>query len=216
VLVLAAAAAGGCGILKKSTPKTPVLGERVSVLTSDLQVAADPATAALPMTLPPPVVNAQWAQPGGSASKAVGHLALGGTLANLFSVTIGEGSSVRARLVAAPVVADGRVFTIDTQATVRAFDAQTGAPVWASQFGAERGNNASLYGGGLAYDSGRIYASNGLGYAVALDARNGGLIWQVRPGGPLRGSPTVAGDSVYFVSQDNQIYSLKASDGSQN
>ena len=216
MLVLAAVAASGCGILKRSAPKTPVLGERVSVLTSDLEIAADPATAALPMTLPEPVANSQWAQPGGNASKSLGHVALGSTLANAFSVSIGVGSSVRARLVAAPVVADGRVFTIDTQSAVRAFDARTGAPVWASQFGTERGNNASLYGGGVAYDSGRIYATNGLGYVVALDARNGGIIWQVRPGGPLRGSPTVAADSVYAVSQDNQIYSLKTSDGSQN
>jgi outer membrane protein assembly factor BamB len=216
VLALAAVAASGCGIFKKSAPKTPVLGERVSVLSSDLEVAADPATAALPVTLPQPVANTQWAQPGGTPSKSLGHLALGASLANAFSVSIGAGSSVRARLVAAPVVADGRVFTIDTLSTVRAFDAQTGAAVWASQFGTERGNNASLYGGGLAFDSGRIYATNGLGHAVALDARNGGIIWQVRPGGPLRGSPTVAADSVYVVSQDNQIYSLKSSDGSKN
>ena len=39
--------------------------------------------------------------------------------------------------------------------------------------------------------------------------RNGGVIWQVRPGGPLRGAPTVAGDALYVMSQDNQIYSLK-------
>ncbi|HET7817381.1 MAG TPA: PQQ-binding-like beta-propeller repeat protein, partial [Sphingomicrobium sp.] len=40
--------------------------------------------------------------------------------------------------------------------------------------------------------------------------------WQVRPGGPLRGSPTVAAESVYVMSQDNQIYSLKPGDGSTN
>ena len=34
-------------------------------------------------------------------------------------------------------------------------------------------------------------------------------MWQVRPGGPLRGAPTVAGDALYVISQDNQIYSLK-------
>ena len=77
ILMLAAFAASGCGILRKSAPKTPVLGERVSVLSSDLEIAADPATAALPMTLPQPVANAQWAQPGGNASKSMGHLALG-------------------------------------------------------------------------------------------------------------------------------------------
>jgi outer membrane protein assembly factor BamB len=105
---------------------------------------------------------------------------------------------------------------MDTNATVRAFDATTGARAWETQFGIEKGNSASLFGGGVAVDNGRIYATNGLGFVAALDRRNGGVIWQVRPGGPLRGSPTVVGDTLYVVSQDNQIYSLKTSDGTTN
>jgi outer membrane protein assembly factor BamB len=99
---------------------------------------------------------------------------------------------------------------------VRAFDARNGALLWASQTPTEKGNQASLYGGGLAYDNGRIYATNGLGYVAALDERNGGMVWKVRPGGPLRGAPTVTNDTVYVMSQDNQIFSLKAADGSTN
>ena len=71
--------------------------------------------------------------------------------------------------------------------------------VWATQFGYDRGNRASLFGGGVAFDNGRIYATNGLGYVAALDARNGGIVWQVHPTGPLRGSPTVVGDTLYVI-----------------
>ena len=216
LMAFAALSASGCGIFKKGTPKTPVVGERISVLTTEQDVVVDPATAALPMTLPDPIANTEWAQAGGNASKSMGHLAIGQSLGQAWEVSIGEGTSVRARLAASPVVADGRVFTIDTRATVRAFDAQTGAEAWATQFGVEKANRASLFGGGVAVDNGRVYATNGLGYVAALDARNGGIIWQVHPGGPLRGSPTVSGDTVYVMSQDNQIYSLKTSDGSQN
>ena len=216
VLTLAALAASGCGIFKKGTPKTPVLGDRVAVLEAELDATVDPATAALPFSLAEPVVNTEWAQAGGNASKSMPHLALGQSLGEAWSVSIGNAGNLSARLAAAPVVADNKIFTIDTQSTVRAFNAQTGASVWATQFGTERGNNASLFGGGVAYDTGRIYASNGLGYVAALDARNGGVIWQVHPTGPLRGSPTVSGDTLYVISQDNQIYSLKTSDGTTN
>ena len=216
VLTLAALAASGCGIFKKGTPKTPVLGDRVAVLEAELDATVDPATAALPFSLAEPVVNTEWAQAGGNASKSMPHLALGQSLGEAWSVSIGNAGNLSARLAAAPVVADNKIFTIDTQSTVRAFNAQTGASVWATQFGTERGNNASLFGGGVAYDNGRIYASNGLGYVAALDARNGGVIWQVHPTGPLRGSPTVSGDTLYVISQDNQIYSLKTSDGTTN
>jgi outer membrane protein assembly factor BamB len=193
-----------------------VLGERIAVLATETDVAVDPATAALPMTLPAPVTNPNWAQSGGNEAKNIGHVALPANIAQAWAVSIGRGTSVSARLAAAPIVADGRVYTIDTTATVRAFDAQSGATVWSSQFGTERGNDAAMFGGGIAFSDGKIYATNGLGFVAALDATNGGVVWQVRPGGPLRGSPTVANGAVYVMSQDNQLYSLKVEDGSTN
>jgi outer membrane protein assembly factor BamB len=216
LLMIAAGFASGCSLLNKKGPKTPVVGERIAVLTSELDVAVDPETAARPLGLPGPVVNEAWNQPGGNASKSMGHLALGSALGQAFSVSIGEGTSTKARLGSPPVVADGRVFTIDTTSTVRAFDAQTGAAVWATQFGTERGNAASLYGGGVAVEGGRVFATNGLGFVAALDATNGGIVWSVRPGGPLRGAPSVADGTLYVTSQDNQIYSLKMADGATN
>jgi outer membrane protein assembly factor BamB len=217
VLIAAALAASSCGIFKKgSGPKTPVLGERIPVLTSETDVKADPATLALPFSLPPAVENSGWTQSGGNANKSMGQLALGQSLTEAFDVESGRGSSLTARLAAAPIVANGRVYTIDTLGTVRAFDARTGATVWTSPTPDIKGNEASLYGGGIAYDNGRIYATNGLGFVAALDERTGGIIWKVRPGGPLRGAPTIANGAVYVVSEDNQIYSLKEEDGSTN
>jgi outer membrane protein assembly factor BamB len=216
MLVALAITASGCSLFHKGRPKTPVLGDRIAVLTTEAEVQVDPTTAALPMALPAPVANTQWAQSGGNASKSMGQLQLGASPAQAWSVSIGQGSTPSARLAAGPRVADGRVYTMDSNATVRAFDAQTGSSVWTAQFGQEKGNEAVLFGGGIAYDGGRIYATNGLGYVAALDASTGAVLWQVRPGGPLRGSPTVAGDALYVTSQDNQIYSLKTADGSTN
>ena len=213
-LIAGAMAASGCGVLKgKSGPKTPVLGQRIAVLTSEGDVEVDPATAALPMTLPAPVANTEWTQSGGNAAKSMGQLALGGNLTRAFSVNAGRGSSLTARLASAPVVANGRVFTMDTLGTVRAFDARTGSQAWASQTPADKGSAAEMYGGGIAYDGGRIFATNGVGYVAALDERTGGIIWKVRPGGPLRGAPSVGNSAVYVISQDNQIYSLAEDTG---
>jgi outer membrane protein assembly factor BamB len=216
VLIAAALAASGCSVLKRHTPKTPVLGERIPVLTSETDAQVDPATAVSPMVLPTPAANSDWSQSGGSASKSMGQLALGAALREAFAVQAGRGSSLTARLAAEPIVANGRIYTIDTLGAVRAFDARTGGQYWASQTPDDKGNEMSLYGGGIAYDSGHIFATNGLGYVSALDERTGGIVWQVRPGGPLRGAPTVFNGAVYAMSQDDQIYSLKEADGSLN
>jgi outer membrane protein assembly factor BamB len=217
LLIAAAVAASSCGVLKgRSKPKTPVLGERIPVLTSEGDVEVDPATQALPFNLPAATANAAWAESGGNASNSMGHLALGTALKPAFTIQAGRGSSLTARLAAPPIVANGHVYTIDTLGAVRAFDERTGGALWASQTPNVKGNETSLYGGGIAYDNGRIYSTNGLGFVSAMSGQNGGILWQVRPGGPLRGAPTVANGAVYVISEDNQIYSLKEEDGTTN
>jgi outer membrane protein assembly factor BamB len=217
MLIAVALAGSGCSVFKKGhKPMTPVLGERIPVLTNENEIEVDPATQALPFNLPAPVENAAWAESGGSSSNSMGHLALGRALQPAFTVQAGRGSSLTARLASPPIVANGRVYAMDTLGAVRAFDARTGAQIWASQTPDVRGSEAALYGGGIAYDNGRIFATNGLGYVSALSEQTGGILWKVRPGGPLRGAPTVANGALYFISQDNQIYSLKEEDGSTN
>ena len=218
ILALAGAAAllSGCGIMNKKAKSTPTVGKRVSVLVNELDIAVDADTAASPMTLPAAIANTEWAQSGGNAAKLVQHVALGTSLGQAWSVSIGDGSTNKRRLGGGPVIAGGKVYTIDTSGTVRAFDAASGATVWSARFGKDDGNSALIYGGGVAVEGGRVYASNGLGYVAALDAGTGAPVWTVRPGGPLRGAPSVADGAIYVISQDNQLYSLKAADGTTN
>jgi outer membrane protein assembly factor BamB len=213
--VVAASLVGGCAVINRKPKGTPTVGDRIAVLVRDLGIAVDTPTAASPMALPPALANDRWTQSGGNAAKAPGHVALGQALGAAWTAQIGAGTSKSARLGGGPVAAGGKVFTIDTQASVRAFSLANGAPLWATSFGAEKGNSASLYGGGVATsdDGTRVYATNGLGYVAAIDASNGALLWTVKPGGALRGAPTVAADRLYVISQDNLIYALMAANG---
>ncbi len=93
-------------------------GERIAVITDQSLEAPDPAAAGKPIALPPPVANASWAEPGGSPSNSLGHLALGDRLNKAWRVDIGTGSSSSGRLSAVPLVADGKVFTLDAGGTV--------------------------------------------------------------------------------------------------
>ncbi len=227
-LLAAASLIGGCGILRPSKPKTPTIGERIPVLTSETRIDADPALADVAITIPAAQANSDWAQPGGNPAKSMGHVALGTSLSRAWTANIGAGSQSRARLASAPVVANGRVYTIDTQAVVRAFDAQTGAQAWAHPVGDPKerrggvslwtgestGAHGLLFGGGVSFDNGRIYATSGLGDVEALDAATGASVWRVRPAGPLRGAPTIANENVYVTTQDNQLFALNPADGS--
>lgn len=208
----------GCNVLNRGGPRgpvTPTVGERVPVLGREGQVEVDPALADIPVTVPMAVTNPDWPQPGGNAEKVMIHVALGDSLSQAWSVSIGEGSSTRARLAAEPVVAGGRVYTIDTRATVRAFNADTGTLVWERQVRGENSPRETLFGGGVAasLEDGRVYATNGAGDAAALNAATGEIVWTVKPGGPLRGAPTVVPGAIYAISQDNQLYALDSDNG---
>lgn len=212
--VLAAVALlGGCGIVggKKGGPKTPVVGKRTSILTSEQGVEVDPALADVAVTLPEAFVNTEWSQHGGDPSKAMGHVALGGQPQQIWTASI-TGSTPRARLAASPVVAGGKLFVIDADARVIAMDAQTGAKLWETPLPAE-GNGRSLFGGGVSVAGDRVFASTGVGDVAALNVADGAVVWKKRPGGPLRGAPTLANGHAYVMSQDNQIFALNQSDG---
>ncbi len=216
IVALAAAslALGGCSIFEgRKGPTTPTVGSRVPILSNRSALEVDAATAAQAMILPNATQNADWAQSGGSATKSGGHLALGEQLGRAWVASI-PGGTQRAQLAAAPVVANGTVYAVDTAGRVHAFDAATGAQRWEVEISPNAGRNASArFGGGASVDGETVYAVSGLGDVVALDAATGGKRWSKRPGGPLRGAPTAAFGSVYVITQDNQLIALSQADG---
>ncbi|OHD00978.1 MAG: pyrrolo-quinoline quinone [Sphingopyxis sp. RIFCSPHIGHO2_01_FULL_65_24] len=213
-VALIALTLAGCGVLKgNGGPKTPTVGDRVSILSNDNSVKVDPATASVAVVLPDPVVNANWAQSGGNASKSMGHPALGASRSQIWTASIAGGNN-KQRLAAAPVVSDNRLFVVGTDAVVSAFSADTGASLWSAAIGTTgKDFKDSLFGGGASVDGSVVYATSGVGDVAALNAADGSILWKVKPAGPLRGAPTIAFGGVYVITQDNQIIALNAADG---
>jgi outer membrane protein assembly factor BamB len=206
---------GGCGILGgrgDKGPKTPLLGERVPILTYENSAEVDPGLASIPVAVPAAEVNTSWAQPGGNERKAMGHLALGTALGRAWSASVAGGSK-KTRLAASPVVANDTIYVMDTDAVVHAFATSNGGEKWRRSLSVKGDGSDSLFGGGVSFDNGRVYATTGVGDVAALDASTGTVLWKVRPAGPMRGSPTVANGQVYAITQDNQIYAFNAEDG---
>jgi outer membrane protein assembly factor BamB len=229
-LGMMALALAGCGVFGgkgDKRPKTPTIGERIPILTSESSADVDPSLTDVAVLLPPALLNTDWVQPGGNGPKMMEHVALGTALGEAWTVRI-QGTNKYARLAASPVVAEGKIFVVDIYAKLTAFDANSGAKLWESQIGESRdvaghisiisgemvGNKGSLFGGGVSYDDGKVFATSGLGDVVAFNAADGKQVWKVRPGGPLRGAPSISNGQLYVMSQDNQIFALKETDGS--
>ncbi|MFN9632414.1 MAG: PQQ-binding-like beta-propeller repeat protein [Erythrobacteraceae bacterium] len=194
---------------------TPTVGNRMPILSRiESGAEVDPALAGISVVLPPPRSNPEWAQVGGSASKSYGHLALAENPTKLWTASI-AGSSNRMRLAAAPVVGGNKLFAEGTDGVIVSFDKNTGAKLWTRGDGEMTKDQApSAFGGGVSYEAGKLFATNGVGEVKALNADTGEVLWKVTPAGPLRGSPTIAFGQLFVMTQDNQIISLNIADGS--
>ena len=219
LLVLAASTTlGGCAVLdsvrgdagKKNN--TPTVGSRLAILGTERDTDIDAALANVAVTLPPATLNEAWAQPGGNASKSPGHVELSQGLKRIWTASV-KGANPRARLAASPVMSDGRLYVVDTTARVTAFDANTGAQIWSNALEVKDDGKSSRYGGGVSATATNVFATNGVGDVASLAADTGALVWKKRPAGPLRGAPTLSNGNLYVMTQDNQIYALRQSDG---
>ncbi|MDJ0977088.1 MAG: PQQ-like beta-propeller repeat protein [Erythrobacter sp.] len=212
-----AVAVTGCagnGLFKSSKRLTPTVGDRTPILSRiESGTVVDPALAGVTVVLPPTVANKEWSQVGGAASKSYGHLQLAELPTKAWTARI-AGSSNRERLAAAPVIGSDKLFVEGTDGVIHAFNKKTGEEVWRrAEEEMSDDMRPSAFGGGVSYDNGIIYATNGAGEVKAKNAATGERIWKVKPAGPLRGSPTIAFGQVYVMTQDNQIISLDARNG---
>ena len=214
LIALSALTLASCGVLGGGGKKkdTPTIGNRVDILGTEADTKSDTNLAGIAVILPPAATNPNWAQPGGNAAKAPGHLTLADAPARAWSAQI-AGANGRVRLAATPVVHSGKLFAIDTEARVSAFDASTGAALWSAMLDVDKDGKPSRFGGGVSTDGTLVYATNGVGDVAALKIENGEVVWKKRPAGPLRGAPTISTGNIYVMTQDNQIYALRAADG---
>ncbi len=214
VLVLSLAL-GGCGIFggKDKAKTTPTVGQREPILSKiEAGTKVDDTISLITVVLPAPQVNTEFAQGGGNASKSYGHALIGDSPKRAWTASI-RGTSSTQRLAASPVVGGGKLYAMDTEGVVHAFDATSGGRVWETSVKGDKNSSSSTFGGGASYDDGSLYVTNGVGEVAALDAATGSIKWRVKPAGPLRGSPTVAFGQVMVMTQDNQIVTLNAPDG---
>ncbi|PZQ99795.1 MAG: quinoprotein [Cereibacter sphaeroides] len=165
-----------------------------------------------PISLGAPVALGEWTHRGSNVRHLPPNSAISSQPVRIWTADIGEADSRRYRISTIPVVAGGRVFTMDARTTVTA-TSTGGGMLWQVNLApnADRGNVAA--GGGLAYGEGKLFVTSAFGELLAIDPATGGVIWRQRVTGPMTGAPTVADGIVYAVARDNSAWAVNAADG---
>lgn len=187
-------------------------GERLDPREPFGDVQAAKAEGPAPISLPAAVDHPDWTHANGNARHRITHPALAAQPAQRWSVSIGAGDAKRHRITADPVVAGGRIFTLDSRARVTAVSTG-GEALWSKDLTPSYARDGDASGGGLAFGGGRLFVASAFGQLVALDPSTGDVLWKQRFDAPVTGAPMVADGTVYVTAADASAWAVDAANG---
>ncbi|MSU88973.1 PQQ-binding-like beta-propeller repeat protein [Rhodobacteraceae bacterium 2CG4] len=209
--LLPAAALAALLALAACTEKEFILpGEREGIRPPE--AAVDIQGAPPPLRLPASRANADWTHLNGDPTHLSPAVALSGAPRVLWTADIGEGSAKRQRLSAAPVVANGVVYTMDVASVVTAVST-SGRVLWRSALAPPRERPTEGFGGGLAAGDGALVVTTGYGEVLRLDPAGGAVQWRTAVEGPVRAAPTLADGRAMVVARGDLAYGIDLQTG---
>ncbi|MFN3522426.1 MAG: PQQ-binding-like beta-propeller repeat protein [Phenylobacterium sp.] len=220
-LIAAAVGASGCSTINRFNPfdrddevqEVAGEGERISIVAADEKVEPAEGLKGADFFLPAPAPRTDWPLPGGTPEQSVAHVDAAPELSVAWRRGFGEGSKRGRHVTAPPVMAAGKVFVMDGEATVSAIDAASGGQAWRVDLRPDLKRDREAFGGGLAYADGKLYVSSGYRFVARLDAQTGQVEWKKSTEQPLHAAPTVALGRVMVVAIDNTLVTFEAADG---
>jgi outer membrane protein assembly factor BamB len=229
ILLAAAAAVASCSTIsnvgssmdrlnpfhsKKNTEASDASeSQRVSIVAFDQKVEQNENLKGQDFFLPGPTAQADWPVPGGTPEQSIENVDAGKAFQVAWKRGFGKGSSRQFHVTAPPVMANGRIYLMDAEATVVALDASRGGVVWKTNLRPKSKRDRLGFGGGVAYADGKLYVTSGFRFVAQLDAATGKVGWLKTTDSPIHSAPNVAGGRVFAVSTDNELLVYDAADG---
>lgn len=195
------------------TPKIPITGTRIPVVTYESSVKVDADTKDIPIMLPLTEMGRDWPQSGGGESHVMPHFSLQETIALQWTVSIGSGNG-EGRFLSLPVVSEEVIYALDTYGHVVALQAGSGEALWQMDI-SPGGREGAIIGGGLAVGGGKVFVTSPHAEILALDAKTGQILWRVPTQSPIRAAPTLADGRLYALTISNQLEVLDAATGNR-
>ena len=214
-----------------SSNKSKLKGERIPLNALDEALRPDPA-------LPSYALGAAAAlsqSPNGRsraafASNAMYHLEAPRAFAPILGGRCRQGLGCQFRLTASPVIGGGRIFTLDSEAHVYAFDANSGQEIWDKRLAPKNGTDmptlwgllgqaqhhrtaAAAWAAASPMTTARSSSPPASACLICMDAGTGREIWRHDMGVPIVNAPVVNGGRIFVSTHDNHFYALAETDG---
>lgn len=193
--------------------KTPLEGDRISILSLEQSVKPDSNTGGAALQTGEIWVNDIWPQAGGYPSHAMHNLKLGTSSPKLlWKTSIGSGASSKLPLTAQPIIVNNTIYAMDAKSNLRAINAQNGKTFWSKDVSNEEEDD-NVITGGLAYAGKTIFITNGSNEVLALSPDDGTQIWRRSLTAPSRAAPSALGGRLFVTTMDNRLFAMNLQNG---
>ncbi len=211
----------GCSTVNRFNPFTgseepndvATQGERISIVAFEEGVTASERLAGQDYYIPAPRAVAAWTLSTGPQGAEIENIAAAADFEIAWSKSVGVGSKGESQVLAQPVSDGQLIYTMDGEARVSAFDAETGRQVWSENLNPDIRRDKNAFGGGLALSGETLFVTSGFRFISAINAKTGATLWTKTLETPVRAAPTVTPKLVLFTDIDNQLMALDQATG---
>ncbi len=226
-IVLIGVTAAGCGTVSRLNPITKFgkkdankikasEGERIPLIAFNQKLEVSEALKGQEFFLPDPQPVPEWPQAGGTPNTWIDNLAAGANFKVAWKKDFGQSSNAKVFVTSPPVAAAGKIFVMDAEAHVSAFDAASGDRIWRVDLAQRTRRDRDTFGGGLAFADGKLYVTSGFRFVASLDAGSGKVLWRTKVDTPIHSTPTVMSGRVLAISVDDELQAYNIETGAQD
>lgn len=117
------------------------------------------------------------------------------------------------RMASTPVLRGSTLYVTTWRGSVFAIDTSTGTKRWEQKLGQSRPGEGSEATPSLDPNGNRLYVGTYQKVLYALDASTGAVLWHFNATQPLVSVPVATAATVYFASEDGNLYAANAANG---
>ena len=212
-IIFVAMILSGCGSINnlfdgKDIDKDRIEGDRISILSLEKNLVSDPKLRDNRVIIPSAKNNLSWQYPGGSLNNSLHNIMGPSFLNQAYKFKIATGSSKTSSLMSSPIIVDGKVFALGSDAKINAFNLKTKKRIWQKDISVKKERKSEGFGGGITHDDGVIFSTSGFGNVIALNALNGDELWRLDLKIPIRAAPMSYDGIVFVITHDNQLFAI--------
>ncbi len=116
-------------------------------------------------------------------------------------------------MIAAPVVSDGKIFTLDEKNKLSAYDDINYKRIWSVALDNVHKKSDSHYKGGMIYNDGKLYLTNSTRELVVVDAKIGVVLWRYTMPDVAKSQPVLHKNIILVTTISNDLYAFDKNTG---